>query len=357
MRPNGRAEINPEDFSGFDTIIDVRSPAEFALDHIPGSINCPVLDDAQRAEVGTLYKQVSPFAARRVGAAQVSANISTHISEQFADKPKLWRPLIYCWRGGQRSAAMTHVLRAVGWDAHQLPGGYKTWRTHVIHQLDILPQRLIFVAVCGPTGSGKSLLLQALHQVGAQILDLEALAAHRGSVLGDLPDQPQPAQRMFESQLSQVLDDLDPSRPVFVEAESRKIGILHLPESLMRAMRASECVRIQASVEARVELLIREYQHFLSDVAMLEHTLSRLNSLHGKAKIDEWMTLAHAGQFVELVNVLLTQHYDPLYFRSSNGNYAKLLDGEHIEGGQLIEADFQRMALYLQQQTFKPPSA
>lgn len=344
MKSNGRSDIYPEDFSAFDTIIDVRSPAEFALDHIPGSINCPVLDNAQRAEVGTLYKQVSPFAARRVGAALVSGNISQHISSQFSEKPKTWRPLIYCWRGGQRSGAMTHVLRAVGWDAHQLPGGYKTWRSHVIHQLEVLPQSLTFLAVCGPTGSGKSLLLQALHQQGAQVLDLEAMAAHRGSVLGDLPNQAQPAQRMFESQLSQILNQLDPSRPVFVEAESRKIGSLHIPESLMMAMRGSPCVRIQASVEARVELLMREYHHFLSDLDTLELTLNRLLSLHGKAKIEEWMRLARQGQYKDLVKMLLTQHYDPLYSRSSSGNYSKLFEAQILDGQELKHPDFQRMA-------------
>ncbi len=355
MRPHGRVEIHPEDLSEFETIIDVRSPAEFALDHIPGSINCPVLDNAQRAEVGTLYKQVSPFAARRVGAALVSANISQHISAFFSEKPKPWRPLIYCWRGGQRSGAMTHVLRAVGWDAHQLPGGYKTWRSHVMRQIETLPERFTFRAVCGPTGSGKSLLLQALHQEGAQVLDLELMAAHRGSVLGDLPNQPQPAQRMFESQLCLALMRLDPSRPVFVEAESRKIGTLHIPESLMMAMRSSDCVRIQASVEARVQLLIQEYHHFLTDLDLLASTMSRLNNLHGKTKIDAWMTLARAGRFVDLVNMLLTEHYDPLYSRSSSGNYAKLLEGENLEGGDLKEADFQRMALHLLKQTLKKP--
>jgi tRNA 2-selenouridine synthase len=158
---------------------------------------------------------------------------------------------------------------------------------------------------------------------------------------------------MFESQLCLALMGLDPSRPVFVEAESRKIGTLHLPEALMMAMRHSECVRIQSSVEARVQLLIQEYHHFLTDLDLLESTLSRLNNLHGKTKIEAWMTLARAGQFVDLVNVLLTEHYDPLYFRSSHGNYAKLLESEMLEGGDLKEADFQHMALYLHKQTLK----
>jgi len=349
MRSSTQEVIDPGNLDHFDTIIDVRSPAEFALDHIPGSINCPVLDDAERAQVGTLYKQVSPFSARRVGAALVASNISKHISALFSEQPKEWKPLVLCWRGGQRSGSMTHVLRAVGWNAHQLPGGYKTWRSHVIQQLESLPAHFSFRAICGPTGSGKSLLLKALKEIGAQVLDLEGLAAHRGSVLGDLPNQPQPAQRMFESQLCLALKQLDPSRPVFVEAESRKIGTLHLPESLMLAMRGSPCVRIQAGVESRVDLLIREYHHFLNDLEMLETTLGRLHHLHGKAKIEEWMSWARAGQFEDLVNILLTEHYDPLYFRSSNGNYSQLAEGLVLEGMQLKENDFARMALQLKE--------
>ncbi len=345
MRPHERAgAVDLDDFSAFDTIIDVRSPAEFALDHLPGSVNHPVLDDAQRAEVGTLYKQVDPFAARRLGAAMVSANIANHLNSAFADRPKTWRPLVVCWRGGMRSGSMTTVLRAVGWDALQLPGGYKRWRAHVVQKLNELPARFRFCVVCGPTGSGKSRLLLALQAAGAQVLDLEVLAAHRGSVLGALPDQPQPSQRLFENHLHAALGKLDPARPVFVEAESRRIGLLHVPEALMVAMRASACARIVANEMARVELLLADYAHFLQSPEQLVDMLLRLRELHGNEQIAAWTDLVRQGRFAQLVEALLRKHYDALYRRSSNGNYTHLGHALVLDGGALADDDFGRMA-------------
>src|SRR3954462_251566 len=232
------------DFKEFDAIIDARTPAEYALDHIPGAVSAPVLDDAERVEVGTLYKQVSAFEAKKRGAALVARNVSRHIESLFKGNAKRWKPLVYCWRGGKRSGAMAHILREVGWDAATLEGGYRSYRRWVVGQLERLPGRLDFRVIHGPTGSGKSRLLAALEKAGAQALDLEGLAAHRGSVLGTLPDRPQPSQKWFESQLLQALADLDPGRPVFVEGESRKIGEVQVPSALIERMRASPCIAL-----------------------------------------------------------------------------------------------------------------
>src|SRR5258708_3485706 len=155
----------------FDAVIDARPPAEYAADRIPGAISAPVLDDAQRAEVGTLYKQVSPFDAKKLGAALVAKNVALHIEKHFREKPKDWKPLVYCWRGGKRSGAMAHVLRAVGWDAATLEGGYRSYRRWVVDQLRQKPLHLKFHVIHGPTGSGKSRLLAALARAGAQVLD------------------------------------------------------------------------------------------------------------------------------------------------------------------------------------------
>jgi tRNA 2-selenouridine synthase len=217
------------DFRKFDAIIDARSPAEYAEDHIPGAISAPVLDDAERAQVGTLYKQVSPFDAKKLGAALVAKNVSQHIEQRFKDNPKTWHPLVYCWRGGKRSGAMAHILREIGWNADTLEGGYKAYRRWVVQQLETLPERFELRVIHGPTGSGKSRLLHALRRAGAQVLDLEDLAAHRGSVLGNLPDRPQPSQKMFESLLLKVLSALEEAKPVYVEGESKKIGELQVP--------------------------------------------------------------------------------------------------------------------------------
>ena len=226
------------DFVSYDTVIDCRSPSEFAEDHIPGAVSAPVLDDAERAHVGTLYKQVSPFEAKKLGAALVAKNVARHVETLFAGKGRGWRPLVYCWRGGKRSAAMAHILREIGWDAQTLAGGYRGYRRWVLAQLETIPQKLPFRVVHGPTGSGKSRFLGALRRAGAQVLDLEDLAAHRGSVLGNLPDRPQPSQKWFESQLLHELSSLDAARLVFVEGESKKIGQLQVPEALIGAMRA-----------------------------------------------------------------------------------------------------------------------
>ena len=247
-------------------------------DHIPGALSCPVLDDEERARVGTLYKQVSPFQARKLGAALVARNIARHLETEFADRDRDWRPLVYCWRGGKRSGAMAHVLREVGWHAKTLEGGYKSYRRRVVERLAALPAALSFRVVHGATGSGKSRLLRALAAAGAQVLDLEELAAHRGSVLGDLPDRPQPSPKWFESLLLERLAAFDPARPVFVEGESRKIGQVQVPEALIETMRAAECVLLEAGTDTRVALLMDEYRHFFADRAALE------------AQLDWWTT-------------------------------------------------------------------
>ncbi|WP_409994727.1 tRNA 2-selenouridine(34) synthase MnmH [Denitratisoma sp. DHT3] len=305
----------------FDAIIDARSPAEFAEDHIPGAINCPVLDDAERARVGVLYKQVSPFAARVAGAPLIARNIARHIDERFADRPRTWTPLVYCWRGGQRSGAFTHILREIGWNAQRLEGGHKSWRHHVVAELEALPGRFSFRILSGPTGSGKSRVLEALARQGAQVLHLEELAAHRGSVLGPLPDRPQPPQKLFETRLHAALSQLDPARPVYAEAESRRIGSIHLPNAMIEALRAAPCLLIDAPAAARVEFLLRDYAHYLDTPAGLGTRLSHLKGLQSNETLGRWQALVAAGDFPALVAELLELHYDPLYQRSQAHNF------------------------------------
>src|SRR3954464_13840477 len=326
----------------FDTLIDARTPAEYAEDHIPGAVSAPVLDDAQRAEVGTLYKQVSPFDAKKLGAALVARNVAGHIERHFRDKPKDWKPLVYCWRGGKRSGAMAHILREVGWEAKTLDGGYRAYRRFVVSELANLPSRLAFTVVHGPTGSGKSRLLAALARAGAQVLDLEGLAAHRGSVLGNLPGQPQPSQKMFESLLLHALGGLDAGRPVFVEGESRKIGQLHVPDALIERMRGAECARLVASLDTRVTLLLEEYRHFVEDRAALEAQLDCLVGLHGRERIAEWKALAAAGAWGGFRSRVVVEHYDPAYKRSSHHNFIQLSEARQLDIASPEEASFVR---------------
>ncbi|MGQ0653463.1 MAG: tRNA 2-selenouridine(34) synthase MnmH [Betaproteobacteria bacterium] len=312
------------DFKRFDAILDARTPSEYALDHIPGALSTPVLDDAERAEVGTLYQQASPFEAKKRGAALVAKNVARHIEQRFGDKGKDWRPLVYCWRGGKRSGAMAHILREVGWQAETLAGGYRAYRRWVVGELARLPYRFRFRVIHGATGSGKSRVLRALADAGAQTLDLEALARHRGSVLGALPGEPQPSQKWFESQVLQRLAELDGERPLYVEGESKKIGELQVPDALMDRMRACACVVIEADVETRVSLLIDEYAHFLRDSAALGAQLDCLVALHGNERIAQWKALAARGAWRELVAALLVEHYDAAYKRSAARNFAQL---------------------------------
>jgi tRNA 2-selenouridine synthase len=333
----------------FDAIIDARSPAEYAEDHLPGAVNWPVLDDDERRTVGTEYKQVSTFDARKRGAAIVARRIAEHLEAHAQDKPQNWHPLVYCWRGGQRSGALSWFLGQVGFRVQVLQGGYKAFRTVVREQLDALPATLHFVVIGGRTGSGKTRLLQALREAGAQVLDLEALARHRGSVLGGLPNEGQPSQKGFEMALWQALSRFDPSRPVFVESESRRIGQLHLPEALIERMRADgRCVIVQMPDAARVQLLLEEYGFYAEQVERFCEHLSALTELRGKAQVAGWQAQARAGEWAALFADLMAQHYDPLYLRSSERHFAGYADAltlDVADGGSDTQGEAARRLL------------
>ena len=329
----------------FDEIIDVRSPSEYHEDHIPGAVNYPVLSDEERAHVGTVYKQVSAFDAKKIGAAIVARNIANHIDQSFSNKPKNWRPLIYCWRGGGRSGAMAHILGQIGWHTGKLEGGYKNYRRTVLDELEILPGKFQYQVICGLTGSGKSRLLLALEKQGAQVLDLEGLASHRGSVLGNIPEINQPPQKLFDSSVWWTLRHFDPSRPVFIEAESKKVGNIRVPEALIQAMWQGQCIRIDISREKRIELLKEEYAHFLENPEILNKKLDFLTGIYGHEQISEWKEMAQNGHWDVLVLALLERHYDPSYTRSMEKHYPNYDQGKiaHVtdisENGMNILAD------------------
>lgn len=321
----------PEQLSRFGAVIDVRSPAEFAEDHVPGAVNWPVLDDAQRHEVGTLYVQHSPFEARKVGAALVSLNIGALLQRHVGALPREWQPLVYCWRGGERSGALATVLDRIGFRTTRLHGGYKAWRTLVREQLQQMPAVLDFQVLVGRTGSGKTRLLQALAAAGAQVLDLEALASHRGSLLGGVPGVAQPSQKRFDSLLWQALRGFDASQPVFVEAESRRIGALQLPEALVARMQQhGRCVQVELPEDARIGLLLEDYAALTRDVPGLCRLLDGLVELRGRTQVSGWQALARAGDWTGLLTGLLHQHYDPLYRRSTDQHYRGLAQARTV---------------------------
>lgn len=339
------------DLDRFDALIDVRSPSEYALDHLPGAVNWPVLSDDERRIVGTLYKQVSTFDARRVGGAMVARNIAAHAEARLHDKPRGWKPLVYCWRGGLRSGSFVTWMRLVGWDAQQLHGGYKAWRTHVIERIATLAPVLPLRVLCGPTGSAKTRLLKALAARGEQVLDLEGLAAHRGSVLGALPGVEQPSQKGFETRLAVALQALDPARRVWVEAESRRIGRVTLPAPLLERLRASPAVEVAASRPARLAHLLRDYAELADDPAVLAARLGQLQGLVANDTLARWQAWACERRLAPLVEALLAQHYDPLYARSQRQNFAGLPGAARLETDDLSDAGIDALAARLAAET------
>ena len=328
----------------FDEIIDVRTAPEFAEDHLPGAVNFPVLTADERTQVGIIYKQVSSFEAKKIGAALIARNIAHHIDTYFSTKPKHWRPLVYCWRGGKRSGAMAHILSEIGWKVARLDGGYKAYRRKVLDDLAVLPQDFNWQVVCGPTGSGKSRFLQALAQAGAQVLDLEQLALHRGSVLGNLPDEPQPSQKMFDSLIHTELQHFDPAQPIYVEAESKKIGQLRVPDALIARMWQSPCVMLDAASVQRVQLLREEYAHFIANPQHLLEKIDCLNALHTQQQLDHWRTLVMAKRWDEFVLDLLINHYDPAYHRSTLKHYPQLEQATRVATPDSSAHGFQQLA-------------
>jgi tRNA 2-selenouridine synthase len=307
----------------FDTVIDARSEDEYDEDHLPGAVNWPSLNNEERHEVGTIYKQVSPFEAKKRGAGLVAANIARHIAAHVVGKPKGWKPLAYCWRGGKRSGSLALVLDQIGFKVHIVEGGYKAFRTEVRGQIPDLARRLRYKVVCGPTGSGKTRLLHALRDAGAQVLDLEGLANHRSSVLGIIPGVPQPSQKRYDTLVWEALRSLDPSRPVFVESESKKVGNVAVPEALILRMRESECVRVELADDERVALLMEDYDFFVKDTELFCSRLDALAEIRGKSVVEGWQARVRKGDVVPVVRELLVKHYDPGYASSIERNFKR----------------------------------
>ena len=300
---------------GHDDLIDVRSPSEFAEDHVPGSISLPVLSDQERARVGTIYVQESTFTARKVGAALVARNAAAHIEGPLADRAGGWRPLVMCWRGGQRSNSFASILAQIGWRAETVEGGYRSWRRLVQRSLyeAPLPHRLVLLD--GLTGTGKTELLGRLGALGTQVLDIEGLARHRGSLLGGMPGG-QPGQKAFETALAARLAALDPGRPVVAEAESSKVGERSLPPSLWALMRGAARIEVSAPLAARARRLAAEYADLAADRDRLEALLRQLVALRGRAVVEAWLAHLRAGEVEALAMALMVDHYDPAYRQS-----------------------------------------
>lgn len=324
----------------FSDIIDARSESEYAEDHLPGALNWPSLNDEERKIVGTRYKQISQFEARKLGAALVAKNIAAHIQRHVLDKPREWQPLLYCWRGGKRSGSLALILEQIGFRVTVVDGGYKAFRAALLADLPQLAAQHSYRVVCGPTGSGKTRLLQALAAQGAQVLDLEGLANHRSSVLGLIPGVPQPSQKAFDSLIWAALRSFDADRPVYIESESKKVGNVAVPEGLIAAMRASPCLNVQLAEDERVALLLEDYDFFVKDIDFFCQRLMALSEVRGKAVVMAWQAQARGGDVAGVVRELLLKHYDPVYLQSMQRNFS-----QYETAGQLLPRDHSTTAM------------
>jgi tRNA 2-selenouridine synthase len=317
------AEAALNALGSFSDIIDARSEGEFAEDHLPGAINWPSLRDDERKLVGTEYKQISAFDAKKRGAALVAKNIAVHIEREVISKPRDWQPLVYCWRGGKRSGSLALILDQIGFKVTLVDGGYKAFRAALVADLPALAAQFSYRVICGTTGSGKTRLLQALSAEGAQVLDLEALANHRSSVLGLIPGQTQPTQKAFDSRIWAALRSFDAARPVYIESESKKVGNVAVPEGLIDAMRSSPCLQLDLSEDERVALLLEDYDFFVKDIEFFCDRLGALTQARGKETVTDWQARSRSGDVASVVRELLVKHYDPVYLQSIRRNFTQ----------------------------------
>ena len=317
------AETALDQLGSFSDIIDARSEGEYAEDHLPGALNWPSLHDDERQLVGTEYKQISAFDAKKRGAALVAKNIAAHIERDVIDKPRDWQPLVYCWRGGKRSGSLALILDQIGFKVTLVDGGYKAFRAALVADLPALAGKYSYQVICGTTGSGKTRLLQALEAEGAQVLDLEALANHRSSVLGMIPGVPQPTQKAFDSHVWAALRSFDITRPVYIESESKKVGNVAVPEGLIAAMRSSPCLQLDLPEDERVALLLEDYDFFVQDIEFFCDRLGALTQARGKETVADWQQRSRGGDVAAVVRELLVTHYDPVYLQSMRRNFTQ----------------------------------
>ncbi len=314
----------------FDAIIDARTEAEFAEDHLPGADNWPTLTNEERIVVGTIYKQINQFEAKKRGAAMAARNIAGHIDREVIAKPKDWRPLAYCWRGGKRSGSLSLILDQIGFRTTLVEGGYKAFRAAIVADMAHQAHRLNFRVVCGTTGSGKTRLLHALAAQGAQVLDLEGLAQHRSSVLGAIPGVPQPTQKRFDTLIWDSLRRMDASRPVFVESESKKVGNVAIPTALVERMRSGPCINLELPLAERIELLVEDYDGFVQDTEFFCQRLDALTESRGNVVVEAWKSLVRSGEIRPVVQELLSHHYDPVYLQSIQRNFVQFPEAHTV---------------------------
>lgn len=294
-------------------IVDVRTPLEFAEDHLPGAINVPILTNPERVEIGTLYKQQGPQIAKERGL-QLTCHrfpaIVATIAEAAAGRPVL----VYCWRGGLRSESVALLLEMTGYPVVKLSGGYKSFRAVVTAFFEDFTPPAPLVVLHGMTGSGKTEFLQRLARNGWSTVDLEGLARHRGSAFGSLGMGEQPSQKQFETSLWDAFRTLAPKRPIILEGESKRIGRLTLPGNLYEVMAENAKIWCEVSVETRVNRLATEYARETYRQPMAE-ALERISRKLGGEQYASLKQMLDSWDVTALARGLIENYYDRLYYR------------------------------------------
>ena len=312
------AEFDPE---SYDLVCDVRSPSEYNDDHVPFAISTPVLTDKQREEIGTMYVQVDPFEAKKLGAKLTSENLSKILERHFLHLPKTTKVCVYCFRGGERSLSLAHVLSRIGFDVSYVPGGYKKYRETTLKYLKEEAAKFHFHVVAGKTGCAKGKLLDALEKRGAQVIDLERFAEHRGSVLGEDPENGfvgQPSQKMFDSRLAHKMRKFDEKRVIFVEGESSMIGKVQIPTTTWKRMGEGKATILSIPMEHRVKWIRQNYEHFeTTEVPRLLEKLQVLEKRVGNERVNQWRSLVAEKKWDQFVEEILVHHYDRAYDQAS----------------------------------------
>ncbi len=301
--------IDPHELLAYldgNSLIDVRSPQEYAAGHIPGAINIPLFSDEERKVVGTLYKQNGRKPAMLKALDFVGPKLAD-IVKKGSKLPIRNHLIVHCWRGGMRSAGVSWLLNIADIPTVTIRNGYKGFRNHI---LDFFAQPLDIRIITACTGSGKTELLRYMQENGHQVVDLERIAHHKGSAFGSLGQGAQPTSEQFQNDLFWAMKGLNPKLPVWMEDESLNIGTVAIPDPLWRQMRTSKLIRVDLSLETRIERLVKEYAIFEKNLlaSSILKISKRLGGQNLKLALDE----LDSGNFHELTKILL-YYYDKAY--------------------------------------------
>lgn len=292
-------------------LIDVRSPAEYAQGHAPAAASVPLFSDAERAEIGTVYKQQSPAKAVRLGLKYAGLRMADLVAEVDALEKRDPSPLeVYCWRGGQRSGSVAWLLRTAGYDVSRWDGGYKAYRGRV---LESWAADRPYVVLAGLTGSGKTEVLRALHELGGPVLDLEGLAHHKGSAFGQIGELPQPTNEQFENDGAVRLAELEGEARIWIEDESRSIGRIWLQQSFFARKKSAPVVLLERSLDERIDRLVAAYGQ--ASRAELSETFMRIAKRLGDQNARSAVDHVQQGNLADAARIAL-RYYDRTYAES-----------------------------------------